>query len=107
MIHKSVKYIEENYDNPDLYTTELAEMSEIGETYYRNIFISVFNMAPAKYIQLYRINKAKELLVSTDKSIEEIAIAVGFANSSYFCKVFKNLTECTPLEFSEKGRLLG
>lgn len=107
MIHKSVKYIEMNYQNPDLYTTELAQMSEIGETYYRNIFISVFNMAPAKYIQLYRINKAKELLVSTDKSIEEIAVAVGFANSSYFCKVFKNITGSTPLEFSEKGRLLG
>ncbi len=107
MIHKSVKYIEANYENPDLYTTELAEMSEIGETYYRNIFISVFNMAPAKYIQMYRINKAKELLVSTDKSIEEIAVAVGFANSSYFCKVFKSITGSTPLEFSEKGRLLG
>ena len=107
MIHRSVKYIEENYQNPDLYTTELAEMSEIGETYYRNIFISVFNMAPAKYIQLYRIGKAKELLVSTTRSIEEIAIAVGFANSSYFCKVFKSLTGLTPLEFSEKGKLLG
>jgi len=107
MIHKSVKYIETNYQNPDLYTPELAEMSEIGETYYRNIFISVFNMAPAKYIQTYRIDKAKELLISTEKSIEEIAVAVGFANSSYFCKVFKSVTGSTPLEFSQKGRLLG
>lgn len=107
MIHKSIKYIEDNYRNPDLYTPELAKMSDIGETYYRNIFISVFNMAPAKYIQLYRVNKAKELLISTDKSIEDIALEVGFANSSYFCKVFKGITGQTPLEFSEKGRLLG
>ena len=106
-IHKSVKYIEAHYSDQELYTPDLAEMSGIGETYYRNIFISVFNMPPAKYIQQYRIDKAKELLVSTDKSIEDIAVAVGFANASYFCKVFKSICNMTPLEFAEKGRLLG
>ncbi len=107
IIHRSVKYIEANYASQDLYTPELAQMSGIGETYYRNIFISVFNMPPAKYIQQYRIDKAKELLVSSDKPIEEIALAVGFANASYFCKVFKSVCGMTPLEFAEKGRLLG
>ena len=107
IIHKSVKYIEANYADSDLYTPQLAEMSGIGETYYRNIFISVFNMPPAKYIQTYRINKAKELLVSTPLSLEEIAVKVGFANSSYLCKVFKTTTGMTPLAFSEKARHLG
>lgn len=107
MIHKSVKYIEANYANQELYTPELAQMSGMGETYYRNIFISVFSVPPAKYIQQYRIDKAKELLVSTDKSIEDIALLVGFANASYFCKVFKGICGLTPLEFAEKGRLLG
>ena len=48
MIHRSIKYIEENYADSDLYTPQLAEISEIGETYYRNIFIAVFGMPPAK-----------------------------------------------------------
>ena len=107
MIHKSVKYIEANYADSDLYTPQLAEMSGIGETYYRNIFISVFNMPPAKYIQMYRIDKAKELLVGTTLSLEEIATKVGFANSSYLCKVFKSTTGMTPLAFAEKARHLG
>lgn len=107
MIHKSVKYIEDNYADSDLYTPYLAELSEIGETYYRNIFTAVFGMAPAKYIQQYRVDKAKEILASTDKSIEEVALAVGFANSSYFCKVFKSVTGMTPLAFSEKAKLIG
>jgi AraC-like DNA-binding protein len=85
----------------------LAEMSGIGETYYRNIFLSVFNMPPARYIQLYRVEKAKELLLNTGASIEEIAVAVGFANSSYFCKVFKSLTDMTPSEFAHKCGSLG
>ena len=107
LIHKSVKYIEANFDDSDLYTTQLAEMSDMGETYYRNIFVAVFNMPPAKYIQMYRIEKAKELLVSTGLSLEEIAAKVGFANSSYLCKVFKSTTGMTPLAFAEKARHLG
>lgn len=107
MIHKSVKYIETNYANPDLYTPYLAEMSGMGETYYRSIFTAVFNTPPTRYIQQYRVDKSKELLVNTDLSVDEVAVKVGFANASYFCKVFKSLTGYTPSEFAAKGRKIG
>ena len=107
MIHKSVKYIETNYRRADLYTPDLAKMSGMGETYYRSIFISVFSMPPAKYIQNYRVEKAKELLVNSDLSIDDIATGVGFANASYFCKVFKSTTGLTPTEFAIKSKKLG
>jgi AraC-like DNA-binding protein len=107
LIHRSVKYIEANYNRQDLYTPMLAEMSGMGETYYRSIFIAVFGIAPTRYIQQYRVDKAKELLIRSDASVEEIALAVGFANSSYFCKVFKSLTGITPSDFAEKGKLVG
>ena len=107
LIHSSVKFIEANYARQDLYTPMLAELSGIGETYYRSIFQSVFNMPPAHYIQHYRVGKAKELLLTGSYSIEEIAIAVGFANASYFCKVFKNITHITPSEFAQKCKTLG
>ncbi len=106
-IHKSVKFIEANYRREDLYTPDLAKMSGVGETYYRNIFISVFSVPPAKYIQNCRVEKAKELLVGSALSTEEIATSVGFANASYFCKVFKASTGLTPSEFAAKKRLLG
>ena len=107
LIHTSVKFIEVNYARQDLYTPMLAEISGIGETYYRNIFQSVFNMPPAHYIQHYRVGKAKELLLTGSYNIEEIAVAVGFANASYFCKVFKNITHITPSEFAQKCKTLG
>ncbi len=107
LIHRSVKYIEKNYHRLDLYTPALAEMSGIGETYYRSIFLAVFHMPPARYIQKFRIDKAKELLVSSGGSIEQIAIATGFANASYFCKVFKTVVGITPMEFAQKSRRLG
>lgn len=107
MIHKSVKYVEKNYHKQDLYTPMLAEMSGMGETYYRNIFIAVFGVPPTRYIQQYRVEKAKELLVNSTDSVEEIAVSVGFANASYFCKVFKAQTGMTPSAFAEKGRRIG
>ena len=107
LIHKSVKYIERNYHKQDLYTPMLAKMSGIGETYYRNIFQAVFSVPPTRYIQQFRVEKAKRMLVDSEGSVEEIALAVGFANSSYFCKVFKSITGLTPSEFAEKGRWLG
>lgn len=107
LIHKSVKYIERNYRREDLYTPMLADMSGIGETYYRSIFQAVFHMPPARYIQKYRIDKAKELLVADKGSMEQIARATGFAGASYFCKVFKSVTGMTPTEFAEKSRRLG
>lgn len=107
LIHRSVKYIEANYSRQDLYTPMLARMSGMGETYYRSIFTAVFGVAPTKYIQQYRVDKAKELLIRSGASVEDIAVAVGFANSSYFCKVFKSLTGLTPSEFADKGRLVG
>lgn len=107
LIHKSVKYIEKNYRRQDLYTPMLAEMSGIGETYYRSIFHAVFHMPPARYIQKYRVDKAKELLVGMNGSMEQIAAATGFAGASYFCKVFKSVTGMTPTAFAEKSRRLG
>lgn len=107
LIHKSVKYIEKNYRREDLYTPMLAEMSGIGETYYRNIFLAVFDMPPTRYIQKLRVEKAKELLVAGDASMEQIARATGFAGASYFCKVFKSITGMTPGVFVQKSRRLG
>ena len=107
LIHRSVKYIESRYHRQDLYTPMLAKMSGMGETYYRGIFQSVFGIPPTKYIQQYRVEKAKPLLVNSAGSIEEIALAVGFANASYFCKVFKATTGMTPTEFAEHARKFG
>ncbi|MBQ8344679.1 MAG: helix-turn-helix transcriptional regulator [Clostridia bacterium] len=108
LIHRSVKYIEANYAHDDrLYTPMLADLCGIGETYYRSIFLAVFKMPPAKYIAQYRIAKAKEMLSGSAASVEEIAVKVGFANASYFCKVFKSITGQTPSEFARTGRKLG
>ena len=78
-----------------------------SEAYFCKIFKQCFDKSFLVYLTEYRVEKAKELLLNTGASIEEIAVAVGFANSSYFCKVFKSLTDMTPSEFAHKCGSLG
>ncbi len=56
-------------------------------------------MTSIEYINNYRLEKASALLSSTDKSIMEISLDVGFNSVSYFNKLFKNKYKLTPKEF--------
>ena len=51
------------------------------------------------YITTCRINKAKELLQTTNESISAIALKVGFDTSQYFSMVFQKEVGLTPSEF--------
>ncbi|HPU62820.1 MAG TPA: helix-turn-helix transcriptional regulator, partial [Mobilitalea sp.] len=57
------------------------------------------------YINEYRIERAKELLLTSDKSISDIAEAVGFDNFSYFSTLFKKVTGLSPKEFKDNHNL--
>jgi two-component system response regulator YesN len=50
-----------------------------------------------------RIDRAKELLDFTDKSIAEIAEASGFSNQNYFTRTFKKITGMTPSHYRKTG----
>lgn len=51
------------------------------------------------FIRSYRLEKAKELLEQTNKKIVQICKEVGFSNSSYFCKSFREYYGVTPEKF--------
>ena len=52
---------------------------------------------------MFRLEKAKELLRTTDIKIVTVSEMVGYLNSSYFCLLFKNYTGKTPAKFREDG----
>jgi len=49
-----------------------------------------------------RIEESKHLLLSTDYSLADIAVAMGFPDQSYYCKVFKKAVGLTPGKFRAK-----
>jgi AraC-like DNA-binding protein len=73
-------------------------------TLYRE-FKNEFNITVGEYITQRRIKKSEELLVSTDKSIEEISEQAGFSSAAYFTSVFKKFNNNTPLKFRKSKQL--
>ena len=79
---------------------------ELGISYssFRKLFKEYTGMAPAMYQQSLRLQRAKELLSTTDESIKEIAYRLNFESPDYFSAKFKNQTGMKPSDFRNMTR---
>ncbi len=78
---------------------KLAREYHIGYSYFRKMFKSYTGVAPHQYHLELKIMRAKELLLSTDKSVKEISFALGFQSIHYFSRIFRNKVGTSPSEF--------
>lgn len=104
-IMPAVKYIEKNYQNPDLTNAILARECKISEIYFRNLFASQFKTTPKQFIIGLRIQKAKQLLTEGILKINVVAQQCGFSNPYHFCRVFKEKTGLTPTAYAKQNRV--
>lgn len=93
---KLVNYVDANYTNPNLSLKMLSSEFGITVSYISKIFKEQFGTNFSDYIANKRIEKAKELLSTTNLSISEIALKLGYVDSSIFIKNFKKNTGITP-----------
>jgi len=103
-VQKTVDYIEQNYQQTDISIEELAKMAAISPCYYIRKFKQYHSCTPHQYILRIRMRGAKQMLITTSSSIEEIAIFCGFNSVSHFILVFRKHTQLTPLQFREMWR---
>ncbi len=85
---KVIEFIDEHLGE-DLSISVLCEKMLVSRTVLYEITRPVMAEGIAAYIRNRRIEKAKELIANTEKSVEEIAGMVGFLDSNYFRRVFK------------------
>ncbi len=74
----------------------LANICFITPGYFSKLFYRETGEKFSDYLTRIRIEKAKELLTSTDKPIQEIALEVGFNDAGYFTRRFKSYEGTTP-----------
>lgn len=96
-----LQYIQEHYDG-ELTLAKIAESAAVSENECLRCFHSMIGSTPIQYVKQVRIQKAAELLVSTNRKISDIGAECGFQEMSYFAKTFRELKGCTPGEFRRK-----
>ncbi|MGG4551439.1 helix-turn-helix transcriptional regulator [Paenibacillus humicus] len=89
------RFIRENYSKP-ITLGQLADIVGVNPVYLSNTYSKVFNTTPMKYLQITRMRKAWDLVVSTGLPIHEVAKCVGFFSSSHFGAVFKKVFNISP-----------
>ncbi|HNA93450.1 MAG TPA: helix-turn-helix domain-containing protein, partial [Saprospiraceae bacterium] len=73
----------------------------VSANYLNDMLKSLTGQTTQQHIHNYIIDKAKELLSTTNLSVSEIAFELGFEYSQSFNKLFKNKTQQTPLEYRQ------
>ena len=82
---------------------QMADSAGFSPKYFCRVFHEVTHYTPMEYLNQYRVNRAAEMLLSTDESIEDIAYDCGFNDISYFIKLFKRYKNKTPLKYRAEG----
>ncbi|UQZ84856.1 HTH-type transcriptional activator Btr [Paenibacillus konkukensis] len=99
-------YIEEHYHEP-ISLQQLAERLRVTPQHTCLLFQQALGLRPIAYLTRYRLRKAKELLLQRPElGVREVAGRVGYEDSSYFIKLFKQQEGVTPNHFRKIHRLL-
>lgn len=93
-------YITKNYFAP-LKTSDIAEKFHMSTPYFCSLFKTQTGQSATSYVNQCKVDKAAALLTSTNHSITEIASAVGYDDSNYFARVFKQYMGVTPTQYRQ------
>lgn len=95
-----IKYISINYN--DVTLDSLSKYFNYHPNYLSSFIKKETTMTFQQHVQNTKLNKAKYLLVNTNHYIKDISIDLGYIDSSYFNKIFKETYNCTPSEYRLK-----
>lgn len=93
-----LNYINDHYSE-DISINTLAELCEYSQYHFMRFFKKHIGLTCIQYINNLRLEKSSILLTSTNNTIMDISLEVGFDNLSYFNKLFKRKYNLTPKEF--------
>jgi len=88
----------------DLTVDDLSEQACMSKPHFFRCFKSTFGITPVEYINARRIELARELLATTDRSLTDICYQIGFNNTSYFSRLFKRYEDLSPSAYRKKYR---
>ena len=95
------RYIDSNYSQ-NITLDSLAEITHINKFYLAHSFTECVGQSPINYLTDRRLEACKELLVSSNLSVAQVATSVGFSSQSYFSQIFHKKTGMTPRQYRSR-----
>jgi two-component system response regulator YesN len=102
IINRAISFIRENYASQDLSLSTIADSCHISPSYLSRIFKQKKGHTITEQVNRTRIEEAKHILQECDSTVNETAQKVGFADRSYFYKVFKKQVGLSPSTYKSK-----
>ncbi len=99
-----IKRMEENIEEP-ISPSELARDAGMSTRQLERLFRRYLNRSPKRYYMELRLQKARNLLMQTDMSVINVALACGFSSPSHFSKCYRAQYDITP--YRERGAAAG
>ena len=97
-VKKMLSLVHRNYAE-NIGLEQICAAGNVGKTKGTDLFYRFVNMTPVEYLINYRIEVASNMLLDTTDSVTDIAMAVGFSESSYFARTFKSKMGMSPLKY--------
>lgn len=94
----AVDFMRENLSDK-LSLETLASQANLSKNQFTRVFSRRYHTTPIQYLRTLRVDWAKELLGTTDRSLTDIALTTGFGDSSHFSRTFKQIVGVSPREF--------
>ena len=92
------RYIRANYTS-ELSMQDVARAMNYSEAYFCKLFKQCFKVNFSAWLNEFRVEKAKEMLLDSRLSVREVSLACGYTDANYFARVFKRITGKTPSEY--------
>lgn len=103
VIERAEIYIN-NYYNKAISLDDVSREVDISPYYFSKIFKEETGVNFIDYLTKVRIDKAKELLLSSDLSMKVICWKIGYSDPNYFSRSFKKMVGVTPTEYKEGNK---
>lgn len=103
IVNKTIEYLNQNCYKP-LSVEMLAQKALLSPSYFSSIFKSCTGVGITTYIQRLRIKRACYLLTTISKTVDEVMTEVGYSDSKFFYKIFRQYTSLTPGAYKKKHR---
>lgn len=101
-LSKAIKMMSANIEHP-ISPSDIAEDVGISTRQLERLFGRHLNCSPKKYYVDMRLQKARNLLLQTEKPVTEIAFLTGFASPAHFARVYRNQFGITPV--NQRGKI--